>query len=58
VGYPVSWIEWRSDPVNHTSGDTYAHSKPAEIQQAGGLVWGFLASLRLTDLQALVAARG
>ena len=58
VGYPVSWIEWRGDPVNHTSGDTYAHCNAAEIQQAGGLVWGFLASLRLTDLQALVAARG
>ena len=57
VGYPVAWLEWRTDPVNHTSGDTYAHCSAAKIQQAGGLVMGFLASLRPTDLQALVAAR-
>jgi hypothetical protein len=57
VGYPVAWLEWRTDPVNHTSGDTYAHCSAAKIQQAGGLVMGFLASLRLTDLQALVAAK-
>jgi hypothetical protein len=57
LGYPVSWIEWRSDPVNHTSGDTYAHCSAVKIQQAGGLVTGFLASLTPSDLQALIAAR-
>jgi Peptidase family M28 len=57
VGYPVAWLEWRNDPVNHTSGDTYAHCSAAKIQQAGGLMMGFLASLRPADLQTLVAAR-
>jgi hypothetical protein len=58
LGYPVSWIEWRDDPVNHTSGDNYPHCSATKIQQAGGLVLGFLAGLRGVDLQALVAARG
>jgi hypothetical protein len=57
AGYPVAWLERRTDGVNHTSGDTYAHCSADNIQKAGGLVVGFLASLRLTDLQALVAAR-
>jgi Peptidase family M28 len=58
TGYPAAWIEWRDDPANHTSGDTYAHCSAAKIQQAGGLVLGFLGTLRLSDLQALAAARG
>jgi hypothetical protein len=57
AGYPVAWLEWRVDGANHTSGDTYAHCSAAKIEQAGGLVVGYLAGLRLTDLQALVAAR-
>jgi hypothetical protein len=57
AGYPVAWLEWRTDGANHTSGDTYAHCSAAKIQKAGGLVVGFLAGLRLTDLQTLVAAR-
>jgi hypothetical protein len=58
AGYPAAWIEWRDDPVNHTSGDTYAHCSAAKIQRAGGLVLGFLGTLRLRDLQTLAAARG
>ncbi len=57
AGYPVAWLEWREDGANHTSGDTYAHCSAAKIQKAGGLVLGFLGSLRLADLQALRAAR-
>jgi hypothetical protein len=57
AGYPVAWLEWRVDGVNHTSGDTYAHCSAAKIQKAGGLVLGFLGSLSLTDLQTLKAAR-
>ncbi len=57
AGYPVAWLEWREDGAYHTSGDTYTHCGAAKIQKAGGLVLGFLGSLRLTDLQALQAAR-
>ena len=57
AGYPAAWIEWREDGANHTSGDTYAHCSAAKVQQAGGLVLGFLGSLRASDLQALAAAR-
>ena len=57
AGYPAAWLEWRDDGAYHTSGDTYAHCSATKIQKAGGLVVGFLASLRQADLQALVAAR-
>jgi hypothetical protein len=57
AGFPAAWIEWRSDPVYHTSSDTYAHCSAAKIQKAGALVLGFLGSLRVSDLQALAAAR-
>ncbi len=57
AGYPVAWLEWREDTEYHTAGDTYAHCSSAKIQKTGGMVVGYLASLRLTDLQSLVAAR-
>jgi Peptidase family M28 len=57
AGYPVAWLEWREDGAYHTSGDTYAHCSAAKIQKTGGLVLGFLGSLRLVDLEALQAAR-
>ena len=57
AGYPVAWLEYREDTANHTSGDTYAHCSGAKIQLTGGLMVGYLASVRLTDLQALVDAR-
>ncbi len=57
AGYPAAWLEWRVDGANHTSGDTYAHCSAAKIQRSGGLVVGFLAGLRLEDLQELSAAR-
>ncbi len=57
AGYPVAWLEWREDGAYHTSGDTYAHCSAAKIQKTGGLVLGFLGSLRLANLQALQAAR-
>jgi hypothetical protein len=56
AGYPAAWLEWRADSLYHTAGDTYAHCSGAKIQRAGGMVLGFLASLRTTDLQALAAA--
>jgi hypothetical protein len=57
AGYPVAWLEWREDTKYHTSADTYSHCSQAKIQQAGGLTLAFLGSLRLSDLQALQAAK-
>jgi Zn-dependent M28 family amino/carboxypeptidase len=57
AGYPAAWLEWREDTKYHTAGDTYAHCSSAKIQKTGGMVVGYLASLRLSDLQSLVAAR-
>jgi Zn-dependent M28 family amino/carboxypeptidase len=57
AGYPAAWLEWRSDPLYHTAGDTYAHCSASKIQWAGGLVLGFLGSLRQSDLQTLLGAR-
>jgi aminopeptidase YwaD len=57
MGYPVAWLEYREDGANHTSGDTYAHCRGDKILRTGGLMVGFLASLRMTDLQALIDAR-
>jgi Peptidase family M28 len=57
AGYPAAWIQWRDDPVYHTANDTYAHCSAAKVQRAGGMVLGFLGSLRLSDLQALQSAK-
>ncbi len=57
AGYPAAWLEWREDTKYHTAGDTYAHCSSAKIQQTGGMLVGYLASLRLSDLQSLVTAR-
>ncbi len=57
AGYPAAWLEWREDTKYHTAGDTYAHCSSARIQKTGGMLVGYLASLRLGDLQSLIAAR-
>ena len=50
AGVPVSWIQWRDDPVYHTAGDVSGHLQPDRIETAGRLVLEFLRSL---DAQAL-----
>jgi hypothetical protein len=50
AGIPVSWIEWRDDPVYHTARDTAGHLSPAKIATAGTLVLDFVRSL---DAQAV-----
>jgi hypothetical protein len=57
AGYPAAWLEWLEDTKYHTASDTYAHCSSAKIQKTGGMVVGYLASLRLSDLQSLIAAR-
>jgi Zn-dependent M28 family amino/carboxypeptidase len=53
AGIPVSWIEWRDDPVYHTAGDVASHLQPARIQTAGRLVLDFVRSLDEAELSAL-----
>jgi aminopeptidase YwaD len=57
AGYPAVWLEWREDPLYHTSGDTYEHCDPARLQEAGAFVLGFLARLTESDLEGLRKAR-
>ena len=57
AGYPAVWLEWREDPLYHTSGDTSEHCDPARLQEAGAFVLGFLARLTESDLEGLREAR-
>lgn len=55
AGIPVSWIEWRDDPVYHTAGDTSSHIQSDRFEVAGRLVLGFVRSLDESDLSTLRA---
>jgi putative cell wall-binding protein len=55
-GFPVSWIEWRTDPNYHTANDTYYNCYPSLVQQTGALVLGFLNDLDNSDLLNLQRA--
>ncbi len=55
AGLPVSWIEWRDDPVYHTAGDTASHVSTAKVATAGKLVLDFTQSLDGTELATLLA---
>jgi hypothetical protein len=55
AGIPVSWVEWRDDPVYHTAGDTSGHLSVARIRTAGALVLDFVRGLDGSELEALTA---
>jgi Zn-dependent M28 family amino/carboxypeptidase len=55
AGLPVSWIEWRDDPVYHTAGDVASHVSTAKVATAGKLVLDFARGLDATELAALLA---
>ena len=55
AGIPVSWIEWRDDPVYHTAGDTSGHLSTSKIAAAGTLVLEFARGLDEEDLATLLA---
>ncbi len=42
LGIPVSWIEWRTDPVYHTAADTPKHINADRLRRAGQLVLDFV----------------
>ena len=53
AGIPAAWIEWRDDPVYHTSADTSGHLNEAKVQTAGQLVLGALYGMDGGDLWRL-----
>lgn len=55
AGIPATWIEWRDDPVYHTTKDTSGHLSSAKIRITGQLVLDVLRSLDTNDLETLVA---
>ena len=53
VGIPVAWLEWREDPVYHTSRDTASHVSPDRVKRTGRLMRGWLLDLTPSELAAL-----
>lgn len=55
AGIPVSWLEWRDDPVYHTAGDVAAHLQPDRLDMTGRLVLDVMRTLSAARLEALAA---
>ena len=53
AGIPAAWIEWRDDPVYHTTTDTSGHLKPEKVHIAGQLVLDVLRGLSEDELSEL-----
>jgi Zn-dependent M28 family amino/carboxypeptidase len=53
AGIPAAWIEWRDDPVYHTTADTNAHIVPAKVRVAGQFVLGVAYGLDEAGLKRL-----
>ena len=52
-GVPVAWLEWRNDPVYHTTRDTHRHVSANRVRRTGRLVRGWLLDLARTEVAAL-----
>jgi Zn-dependent M28 family amino/carboxypeptidase len=53
AGIPAAWVEWRDDPVYHTTGDTPGHVSAAKVRAAGQLVLSMLYGLDERGLRKL-----
>ena len=53
VGIPAAWLEWRNDPVYHTTRDTASHVQPSRVRESGRLLRGWLLAMTSTQLDAL-----
>lgn len=53
AGIPVAWLEWREDPVYHTTRDTYGHVQSDRIARTGRLLRGWVLNLTPTNFEAL-----
>lgn len=50
AGIPVSWIEWRTDPVYHTSADTASHVDSRRVATTGRFLRGWILGLRSSQV--------
>jgi hypothetical protein len=46
-------LEWRNDPVYHTTRDTHRHVSANRVRRTGRLVRGWLLDLARTEVAAL-----
>jgi aminopeptidase YwaD len=53
AGIPAAWIEWRDDPVYHTSADTSGHLVATKVRIAGQFVLGVLYGMDAAALERL-----
>lgn len=53
VGIPAAWLEWREDPVYHTTADTASHVDQTRIDATGRLLRGWTLSMSDAQLSML-----
>lgn len=52
-GIPAAWLEWRNDPVYHTTLDTASHVQPSRVRVTGRLMRGWVLGMSVSQLDAL-----
>jgi hypothetical protein len=53
AGIPAAWLEWRNDPLYHTSQDTWPHLNEDCIQTTGELILSLLSSLTTKEIESV-----
>lgn len=53
AGIPSAWLEWREDPLYHTTADTASHVDQACVDSTGRLLRGWTVSMSASQLSAL-----
>jgi len=53
VGIPAAWLEWREDPVYHTTRDTASHVQPSRVRATGRLLRGWVLGMDDAGLKEL-----
>ena len=53
AGIPAAWLEWREDPVYHTTRDIASHVQTSRIRASGRLLHGWLLGMSDAQLDAL-----
>lgn len=52
-GIPAAWLEWRTDPVYHTTLDTASHVQSSRVRVTGRLMRGWVLGMSPAQLDAL-----
>ncbi len=53
AGIPSAWLEWRDDPVYHTTSDTASHVQPSRVRVTGRLLRGWILGMSVSRLDLL-----